>query len=201
MLSLWLSVPAALEPLPSQLVSSTMERRSSLSISVNDPLWTEHLDADSDLFSQLRATFEADAAPMISLASQLKAHQDSNFLHKQSWDGTVGQHWWNYGCSAFKERAQFLFVRKLLSESTRKSTNNRELGELNETMAAREKRGSHPLKTLLCPGEWDKVSQYVHLPQLTAHIKKGLFKRGNNEKERVMENCASPLFLLQIYQD
>lgn len=80
------------------------------------------------------------------------------------------------------------------------STNNRELGELNETMDAREKTGSHPLQTLLRPGEWDKVLPYVHLPQLTAHIRKGLFKRGNNEGKRdgVM---APPLFLLQIYQD
>lgn len=82
-----------------------------------------------------------------------------------------------------------------------KSTNNRELGELNETMDAREKTGSHSLQTLLRPGEWDKVLPYVHLPQLTAHIRKGLFKRGNNERERVMESRASPLFLLQIYQD
>lgn len=67
------------------------------------------------------------------------------------------------------------------------STNNRELGELNETMDAREKTGSRPLQTLLRPGEWDKVLPYVHLPQLTAHIRKGLFKRGNNETEREME--------------
>lgn len=46
---------------------------------------------------------------------------------------------------------------------------------------------------LFYPGKWDVFLPYVHLPQLTAHIRKGLLKRGNNEKKRDWKLCGAPL--------
>lgn len=40
---------------------------------------------------------------------------------------------------------------------------------------------------------------YVHLLQLTAHVRKGLLERGNNENERDGELCA--VFLFSIWQE
>lgn len=54
---------------------------------------------------------------------------------------------------------------------------------------------------LFCPGKWDVFLPYVHLPQLTAHIRKGLLKRGNNEKERERWRAVWCASLLSVWQE
>lgn len=72
----------------------------------------------------------------------------------------------------------------------------------NETKDRREAGGRKQRdlswRFRFCPGKWDAFLPYVHLLQLTAHVRKGLLKRGNNEKVRDVKRAVCCVSLLHL---
>lgn len=106
----------------------------------------------------------------------------------------------NYGFKASKDRKEIIDTGICCQKTFEKCKNNNEIKVCLMRRRTRgrlcgKKTGSHfSWRFLFCPGKWDVFLPYVHLPQLTAHIRKGLLKRRNNEKERDWELCGTPLF-------
>lgn len=143
---------------------------------------------------------------MTSLTSHWKACQDSNLQHKQT-KRLHGEkklpkdHY--YGSQASKDRRYFFtqghkhfFWEICCQKAFEKFENNNEIKvclmrwRTRGRLGGKKTESDFSCRVLFCPGKWDVFLPYVHLPQLTAHIRKGLLKRGNNEKEREMESCA-----------
>lgn len=189
-------------------LSAALRRESSLFISVNYLLckytWLPLLTfwESLRLFSQLRTIFEADAVLATLLIPHWKTCHNSNLQHKQTQDcmekrclkTTI------MDCQRLKTKAIFYTKAKktplgeIFCQKKNKSDKQWNQGVPNETKDRREARGKREENRVifhadLCSVQekWDTLLPYVHLLQLNTHIRKGLLKRGNNEKDRDRE--------------